>query len=310
MNRIPLRRRYVKGLDLLGALGVDVKEVRLILRILSRNPLSLAGSVIILAFFATALFIAVAGVEVLPYDPYAVNIAEALQPPSSKHLLGTDNLGRDILSRIIAGTVVDAQVSVVVVAFSLAVGGLLGAVAGFYGGKIDEIVMRVTDVFLAFPGLILALAIAAALGPSLLHVMEALLVVWWPTYARLSRAEALSVKENQYIEAAKASGLRDIEIVFRHVIPNILSPLMIYATLDIGSVILNASVLSYIGLGAQHPQAEWGRMVFDGQSYLMTQWWLPIFPGIAIMVTVLGFNLLGDGLRDALDPRLRRIVRG
>jgi len=291
-------------------LGIDVKEVRLILRILSRNPLSLAGSIIILVFFATAILIAIAGVGVLPYDPYAVNIAEALQPPSLRHLLGTDNLGRDIFSRIVAGTVVDAQVSVVVVAFSMAVGGLLGAISGFYGGKVDEIVMRVTDIFLAFPGLILALAIAAALGPSLLHVMEALLVVWWPTYARLSRAEALTVKENQYIEAARASGLRDIEIVFRHVLPNILPPLMIYATLDIGSVILNASVLSYIGLGAQPPQAEWGRMVFDGQSYLMTQWWLPIFPGVAIMVTVLGFNLLGDGLRDALDPRLRRIVRG
>ncbi|MEM2122180.1 MAG: ABC transporter permease [Candidatus Bathyarchaeia archaeon] len=309
MNRIPLRR-HIGELDLLGAFGVDVKEVRLILRILSRNPLSLAGSMIILIFFTTAIFVAVAGVGVLPYDPYAVNIVEALQPPSLSHLLGTDNLGRDILSRIIAGTVVDAQVSVVVVAFSLATGGLLGAISGFYGGKIDEIVMRITDVFLAFPGLILALAIAAALGPSLLHVMEALLVVWWPTYARLSRAEALSVKENQYIEAAKASGLREVAIVFRHVLPNILPPLMIYATLDIGSVILNASVLSYIGLGAQPPQAEWGRMVFDGQSYLMTQWWLPIFPGIAIMVTVLGFNLLGDGLRDALDPRLRRIVRG
>lgn len=291
-------------------MGIDVKEVRLILRILSRNPLSLAGSIIILVFFATAILIAIAGVGVLPYDPYAVNIAEALQSPSLRHLLGTDNLGRDIFSRIVAGTVVDAQVSVVVVAFSMAVGGLLGAISGFYGGKVDEIVMRVTDIFLAFPGLILALAIAAALGPSLLHVMEALLVVWWPTYARLSRAEALTVKENQYIEAAKASGLRDIEIVFRHVLPNILPPLMIYATLDIGSVILNASVLSYIGLGAQPPQAEWGRMVFDGQSYLMTQWWLPIFPGVAIMVTVLGFNLLGDGLRDALDPRLRRIVRG
>jgi len=309
MNRVTLWRR-IGDLDLLGALGIDVKEVRLILRILSRNPLSLAGSIIILVFFATAILIAIAGVGVLPYDPYAVNIAEALQSPSLRHLLGTDNLGRDIFSRIVAGTVVDAQVSVVVVAFSMAVGGLLGAISGFYGGKVDEIVMRVTDIFLAFPGLILALAIAAALGPSLLHVMEALLVVWWPTYARLSRAEALTVKENQYIEAARASGLRDIEIVFRHVLPNILPPLMIYATLDIGSVILNASVLSYIGLGAQPPQAEWGRMVFDGQSYLMTQWWLPIFPGVAIMVTVLGFNLLGDGLRDALDPRLRRIVRG
>lgn len=309
MNRVTLWRR-IGDLDLLGALGIDAKEVRLILRILSRNPLSLAGSIIILVFFATAILIAIAGVGVLPYDPYAVNIAEALQSPSLRHLLGTDNLGRDIFSRIVAGTVVDAQVSVVVVAFSMAVGGLLGAISGFYGGKVDEIVMRVTDIFLAFPGLILALAIAAALGPSLLHVMEALLVVWWPTYARLSRAEALTVKENQYIEAARASGLRDIEIVFRHVLPNILPPLMIYATLDIGSVILNASVLSYIGLGAQPPQAEWGRMVFDGQSYLMTQWWLPIFPGVAIMVTVLGFNLLGDGLRDALDPRLRRIVRG
>lgn len=303
-------KNYLERFDLLGALGVDVREVRLILRILSRNPLSLAGGIVVLIFFVTAIFIAIAGVKVLPYDPYAVNIAEALQPPSLRHPLGTDNLGRDILSRIIAGTVVDAQVSVVVVAFSLTTGGLLGAISGFYGGRSDEIVMRVTDVFLAFPGLILALAIAAALGPSLLHVMEALLVVWWPTYARLSRAEALSVKENQYIEAARASGLRDIAIVFRHVIPNIIAPLMIYATLDIGSVILNASVLSYIGLGAQPPQAEWGRMVFDGQSYLMTQWWLPIFPGVAIMVTVLGFNLLGDGLRDALDPRLRRIVRG
>jgi peptide/nickel transport system permease protein len=230
----------------------------------------------------------------------------ALQSPGPNHLFGTDDLGRDIFSRVIAGAPFDAEIAFVVVLVSLALGGTVGAFAGYLGGRVEEVMMRVTDVFLAFPALVLAMAVAIAIGPGLTHSMMALLVVWWPWYARIARGEALSIKSSQYIEAAHAAGLSEFQIVVRHVLPNILMPLLVYATLDISNVILTGTILSFIGLGAQPPQPEWGRMVFDGQDYLASAWWMSIIPATAIFVVVLAFSLFGDGLRDAFDPRLRR----
>jgi peptide/nickel transport system permease protein len=224
--------------------------------------------------------------------------------------MGTDSLGRDMLSRVIASIPIDASLSLVVIAASLLIGIILGSIAGYFGGIIDEVIMRLTDIILAFPGIVLTLAIASALGASLINMAIALILVWWSPYVRIARGVTLSVKENQYIEAARASGLGSLTIIRRHIIPNILSPMLVYASLDIGYIILTASVLSYLGVGVQPPQAEWGRMVFEMQSYLFSQWWLPIFPGLAITITVLGFNLLGDALRDILDPRTRKIVGG
>ena len=189
---------------------------------------------------------------------------------------------------------------------SLALGGSLGVFAGYLGGLVEEVLMCVTDVFLAFPALVLAMAVAIAIGPGLTHTMMALLVVWWPWYARISRGEAQSIKSSQYMEAARAAGLKDVQIVVRHVLPNVLMPLLVYATLDVSNVILTGSVLSFIGLGAQPPMPEWGRMVFDGQDYLSSAWWMSILPALAIFIVVLAFCLFGDGLRDAFDPKLRR----
>ncbi|GBC75263.1 Glutathione transport system permease protein GsiD [archaeon HR06] len=178
--------------------------------------------------------------------------------------------------------------------------------AGYYGGKIDQLLMRITDVFLAFPPIVLAVTVAVALGPGISNLILALLIVWWPIYSRMARAGALSIKESFFVKAAKISGLNSLTIIRRHIIPNIISTLFIYATLDMGTVILYASVLSYLGLGAQPPQSEWGRMVFEGQSYLTIAWWVPLIPGLVIFFVALGFNLMGDALRDIIDPRYRR----
>ena len=284
----------------------DKTELRLTGRFLLKNKLSLAGGAVAATYLALALVVSVSGGHLLPYNPYVQDFAQTLLPPSSAHLFGTDDLGRDIFSRVIAGAPLDAQIAFIVVLVSMALGGGLGAFAGYLGGFVEEAVMRVTDVFLAFPALILAMAVAIAIGPGLTHSMMALLVVWWPWYARIARGEALSIKNTQYMEAARAAGLKDIQIIVRHVLPNILMPLLVYATLDISNVVLTGSVLSFIGLGAQPPMPEWGRMVFDGQDYLSGAWWMSIFPAFAIFIVVLAFSLFGDGLRDAFDPKLRR----
>jgi len=284
----------------------DRTEMRLTGAYLLRNKLSLAGGVIAGAYLVLATIVALLGERMLPYNPYAQNFAATLLPPSVTHLFGTDDLGRDIFSRVIAGAPIDAQIAFIVVLVSLALGGTLGAFAGYFGGVVEDVVMRVTDVFLAFPALILAMAVAIAIGPGLINSMMALLVVWWPWYARIARGEALAIKNSQYMEAARAVGLKNIQIIARHVLPNILMPLLVYATLDISNVILTGSILSFIGLGAQPPQPEWGRMVFDGQDYLSGAWWMSVLPAFAIFVVVLAFSLFGDGLRDAFDPKLRR----
>lgn len=285
---------------------LDKNELKLTGRYLLKNKLSLAGGVVATAYIVLALVVALTGDLLLPYNPYVQNYSEVLKPPSPAHLFGTDDLGRDIFTRVIAGAPFDAQIAFVVVLVSLAIGGSVGAFAGYLGGKVEEGMMRVTDVFLSFPALVLAMAVAIAIGPGLSNSMMALLVVWWPWYARIGRGEALSVKNSQYIEAAHAAGLTSFQTVVRHILPNILMPLLVYATLDVSNVILTGSVLSFIGLGAQPPQPEWGRMVFDGQDYLTSAWWMSVIPATAIFVVVLAFSLFGDGLRDAFDPKLRR----
>ena len=285
---------------------LDKTELKLTGRFLLKNKLSLAGGAVAAVYLFLAFVVSIFGNRLLPYNPYAQNFAQTLLPPSSSHFFGTDDLGRDIFTRVIAGAPLDAQIAFIVVLVSLAIGGGLGAFAGYLGGFVEEVVMRVTDVFLSFPALILAMAVAIAIGPGLTHSMMALLVVWWPWYARIARGEALAIKNSQYMEAARAAGLKDVQIVLKHVLPNVLMPLLVYATLDISNVVLTGSVLSFIGLGAQPPMPEWGRMVFDGQDYLSSAWWMSVLPALAIFVVVLAFSLFGDGLRDAFDPKLRR----
>ena len=241
-----------------------------------------------------------------PYAPDATHPLSTLQPPSSAHWFGTDQLGRDLYSRVLAGARISPVIAFLVLALSCAGGIPLGVAAGYYGGKIDEIIMRITDVFLAFPALLLALALAAVLPPSLGSVTLAVSITWWPWYTRLVRGQAASVSGRPFVEGAKASGVSDLRILFRHVLPNSLTPLIVQISLDVSAVILTVSALSFLGLGAQDPTPEWGLMVSQGQLYFPAQWWLVTFPGLAIVMTAVAFNLLGDGLRDVLDPR--RIV--
>ena len=220
--------------------------------------------------------------------------------------MGTDDMGRDILSRIIYGSRISIMVGVVVVAISLSIGVPLGAISGYFGGKIDSILMRITDIFLGLPSLVLALAIAAALGRGIMNTMIAISITWWPWYARLVRGQTLSIREMGYIEAARAAGGSSFRIVLTHVLPNCISPIIVTASMDMGYTILAAAALGFIGLGAQPPSPEWGLMVSIGRTYMMNYPWVATFPGLAILITVLGFNLVGDGLRDLLSPRLRR----
>jgi peptide/nickel transport system permease protein len=287
-------------------LSLDRKELLLKLKIIRRDPLSLAGGIIVALFYGTALVVTVFGTAVTPYNPDQINLNVALQPPSLIHLLGTDELGRDILSRIIIAAPIDAAMATAIVGTAILIGMIVGSLAGYFGGRVDEVLMRLTDLFLAIPTLVLAISVSVALGPGVVHVMEATAISWWPIYARLSRSGAMLIRESQYVEAAQVAGLSHLSILARHIVPNTISTVITYATLDLGGAILYASVLSYLGLGAQPPQAEWGRMVFDGQTFLASAWWVPLAPGLVILVVALGFNLLGDSIRDILDPRYRR----
>jgi peptide/nickel transport system permease protein len=278
-----------------------------------KRKLSLLGAILVSGFLILSLLEAIFKNAILPYPinarttPY-LPPSIMMWPPNFSHIFGTDPLGRDLFSQVVAALPLDAEVSLLVIISAVAIGVTLGVLAGFLGGKVNQLIMRITDVFIAFPGLILAIAIAASLGPGLIHAMEALIVVWWPTYTRLARSEAIALKERLFVEAARAAGLSSGRIMIKHIVPNILSPLIVYATLDIGNVILQTSVLAYVGLGAQPPTPELGRFVFDYQAFLFVYPWLPLIPGAIIFVIVLGFNLLGDGLRDVLDPRLNRMI--
>lgn len=244
-----------------------------------------------------------------PYDPLEQNLDVKLLQPSLNHVLGTDHMGRDILSRTLWGARLSLIVGILVIGSAVCIGMPLGLVSGYFGGAIDHAVMRITDVFMAFPSFLLAMVMAAAMPPSLTNAAIALIVSWWPDYSRLARGSVLYTKEAAYVEAARAAGESDLRIMFRHIIPNILAPILVKATMDIGQVILYARSLSFIGLGAQPPQPEWGAMINYSRRFLIDHPWLPVGPGLFMMASVLGFNLLGDGLRDALDPRLRSLPK-
>jgi peptide/nickel transport system permease protein len=286
--------------------GQNPQPVSLLLDALRRflkNRAATAGGIVVILVWIIAL----SAPLVAPYDPIAhLGSANRLKPPGSPgYLLGTDDFGRDLLSRLIYGARISLQVGIIVVLLSGSIGVTLGAIAGYFGGLTDEIIMRSVDIVMAFPFFILAIAIMAVLGPSLNNAMIALAMVSWVGYARLVRGQVLSVKQKEFIEAARAEGLSDALIILRHVLPNCMAPILIQATLGVGGAILSAAGLSFIGLGAQPPDPEWGAMLNEGREYLRQAPYLTIIPGTAIAVTVLALNLLGDGLRDALDPRLR-----
>jgi peptide/nickel transport system permease protein len=273
---------------------------------LAESRLNVAGVVIV----ALVLLLAVFGPAIAPQNPDQINLFAVLQPPSVHHWFGTDNLGRDLFSRVLVGTRISVEVAVIILSLSVLFGTALGIVSGLAGGLADEIVMRVTDLFLAFPGFILAAAIAATLGPSLQHTVLALAVVFWPWYTRLIRGQVLSLREREFILAARVARAGTIWIATRHVARNVLSILVVQVSLDVGYAILATSSLSFLGLGAQPPSPEWGAIIAEGRGYIQTAWWWSTFAGIALALTVLGFNLLGDGLRDWIDPRLRGSIGG
>lgn len=280
------------------------KEFGLTLYVLRKSKLAVFGALMVGVF----LFLAFFGAQISPHDPTDVDIVNRFISPCREHPFGTDKMGRDVLSRIMSGAQYSVRAGIVVLAICVPIGIILGGIAGMFGGWLSETIMRITDVFLAFPALILAMAFSAALGPSLFNAMLALGIVWWPYYTRLIRGQALSIRESSYVEAARARGASNWHIMFRHILPNCLSPILVTLTLDMGWIIIATAALSFLGFGAQPPTPEWGRMVSDGRIYLMRAWWVSVFPGMAIAFTVLGFNLLGDGIRDALDPKLRRLT--
>ena len=281
------------------------KETRIFLKLMVTNPLSLVGVAIIALF----LLLAIIGPYVAPYPQQAEGVpdlAHQLLPPSLQFPFGTDEFGRDILSRVIFGARISLITSAVIVGAALIIGVPLGAVAGYYGEKLGSVIMRITDMFLAFPPLLLALAVAATLGGSIINAVLALIVTWWPWYTRLAYSQALATKNLPYVNAARAIGVGDPVIVVRHIMPATLPPILVQATLDLGSAILSVAALSFLGLGAQPPTPDWGLMVNTGRLFFLQHWWYATFPGIAIMVLVLGFNLFGDGIREAIDPKLSR----
>lgn len=264
------------------------------------HKIALVGAVLIL-FLA---FIAVFAPYIAPHDPIEINLKERLLAPNMEYPLGTDNLGRCMLSRIIYGARISLQIGIIVVGITSVIGITLGMIAGYYGGVLDELIMRGVDILLVFPGIILALVIAGILGPGLFNVMLALAIVGWTGYARVVRGVVLSVKEKEYVESARALGVGDWYIITRHILPSCVAPIIVIATLGMAYVILAAAALSFLGLGAQPPTPEWGSMLNNGKNFMRTAPHLTIFPGLAIMITILAFNFIGDGLRDALDPRV------
>lgn len=267
---------------------------------LLRNPLSALG----LALLAILVFGAVFAPLIAPYNPDGFDAAAKFLPPSSHHLFGTDDVGRDLFSRVLYGARYSLTAGVAILAIAASVGTVVGLIAGYAGGMLDEVLMRVTDMFLAFPALILAMCVAAALGPSLVNATLATAIVWWPWYARLVRGQVLQLRNETFISAARLAGASRARIVFRHILPNCTTPIIVQMSLDLGYAILTLAALSFIGLGAQAPTPEWGSMIAVGRDYYLTQWWYVTFPGLAIFVAVLAANLVGDGLQEVLSPRL------
>jgi len=288
-----------------NAIAPRIKELRESIYLLNKNKLTRVAILVIYAL----IFIAIFSPWLAPHPTHIMldtNPQDKLLPPSAEYFFGTDELGRDIFSRVLYGTRISLETALLAVGISLLIGIPLGAIAGASEWYIDEAIMRVTDIFLSFPGLLLAIAIAAILGPSLQNAIIAIAISWWPWYTRIVRGQAISLKERQFVKAAKAIGTPHFKIIFKHIIPNCIAPVIVQASMDIGGVILTIAALSFLGLGAQPPTPEWGLMISTSRTYFLTAWWYSFFPGMAILVTVLVFNLLGDGLREVLDPKTRK----
>jgi len=297
--------RKLLPIESFEAIKPRLKEFKLTFYLLNRNRLTMIALITVFLLVLVALL----APFIVPYKEQVfsgVNPQEKLLPPSREHPFGTDELGRDIFSRVIYGTRISLETALAAVGLALLVGVPLGAIAGATGGVVDEIIMRITDIFLSFPPLLLAILIAAFLGPSLTNAMLAIAVAWWPWYTRLIRGQAVSMRERQFVRAARAIGTPHFKIVFGHIVPNTIAPVIIQASMDLGGVILTAASLSFLGLGAQPPTPEWGLMISTSRNYFLNAWWYSIFPGLAIFITVLVFNLVGDGLREVLDPRTRK----
>jgi len=278
------------------------RRLRQVRYVVGENPVTLAAFSLFLAIVVLAL----AGPWIAPFDPLLSDTSRALQPPSRRHWFGTDQIGRDVLSRILVATRLDLAIALSAVAISFGLGSLAGACAGFFGGWTDRIVTRVTDTIMAFPLFVLAMAIVAALGNTLANIVIATAIINLPFYARMARAEANVRREMGFVEAARLAGNGQVGVLARHVFPNCLPPMMVQASLNLGWAILNAASLSFIGLGVRPPTPEWGIMVADGAAFIVSgEWWIALFPGLALMLAVFCFNLLGDGLRDLIDPRRR-----
>lgn len=289
-----------------NAFGPRIKEFKLSVKLLSRNKLTKISLIVVLLL----ILLAILAPFLVPYPEHCLretNPVDKLLAPSGKYLFGTDEQGRDILSRTVYGTRISLQTGLLSVGLALLIGIPLGAFAGSIGGIVDEVIMRITDIFLSFPPLLLSIAIAALMGPNLQNAMLAIALSWWPWYTRLIRGQAVSIKERQFVRASTAIGAHPVSIIFRHIVPNCISPVIVQASMDIGGVILTIASLSFLGLGAQAPTPEWGLMISTSRNYFMNAWWYSIFPGLAIFITVLAFNLLGDGLREILDPKTRKL---
>jgi peptide/nickel transport system permease protein len=273
-------------------------------RRLKKNKMALLG----LAILSVLIILAIFADVIANYDRIAIkqNLPIRLNAPTMAHFFGTDEFGRDIFARIVHGARVSLKVGLISVSLSIIWGGTLGSIAGYYGGRLDNTIMRIMDIFLAIPSILLAIAIVSALGPNMINLMVAISISSVPRYARIVRASVLTIRDQEFVEAARAIGASNARIIYRHIIPNVLAPVIVQGTLGVASAILSTAGLSFIGLGIQPPAPEWGNMLSGGRQYLRTAWWVTTFPGVTIMITIFALNLLGDGLRDALDPRLKQ----
>lgn len=269
---------------------------------LKRNRLALAGGAIVVALFVISLLAPL----ISPYDPSAINAWRVLSPPSMQHWFGTDELGRDVLSRVLFGARISLKVGFVAVGIAVVIGTTVGLISGYYSGLVDTVMMRLVDIMLCFPAFFLILAVITFLEPSIWYIMIIIGLTGWMGVARLVRAETLSIREMEYIMAARCIGCSNSRIIFRHILPNAISPVLVAATLGVAGAILTESALSFLGIGVQPPTPSWGNILTSGKDYIEFAWWLSLFPGLAILVTVLAYNLLGEGIRDALDPRVKR----
>ena len=269
---------------------------------LFRDKLAIAGLAIVLAFFALSILTP----YLAPYDPSAIDVNDILAPPSYAHIFGTDELGRDVFTRMLYGAGISLKVGFVAVGIAVLIGAFLGAISGYYGGLVDIMIMRFVDIMLCFPSFFLILAVIAFMEPSIFNIMAVIGLTSWMGITRLVRAEFLSLKERDFVLAEKAIGASHPRIIFVHILPNAMAPVLVSATLGIAAAVLTESALSFLGIGVQPPTPSWGNMLTQGQNVLGIAWWLSFFPGMAILLTVLGYNLLGEGIRDAIDPRLRQ----